>query len=514
MARVYIELQRLQTWIFLAPRLRAMIGGNTLLGEVLRLRLRALAQENTSWELGPGVNGFPSSDPMDPLAKYDDPSSDAHLGILSRDGGHFEAEFSTGAENFAAAAARLLRSELPGIRFLIKVDDRPLLPVSAGISTELPVLEPCEWTGRGLASVPVHQGEDEIAWVTLDVKRRHEAAKRSEGGNAQDIASLLLAETGLKNMQRAETFKDLAGRGYLAFIHADGNGVGKAAKSSGPVEESEDAARASFFHHNRVLLRCALQRALNRLNAVDGTAPLQLLMLGGDDLLAVSRAEVALPFVRDLSDELTKLQEDGKHSFNLTLGFGVVFARPTIPIQRLHDVAERLAASAKRRFRSIEPGSPRSVVDWAVYTTSWLDNPEAVRRRDWTCAASPTRVLSRRPLDVLGQGLDSLEGLLTAAQKLKAEGAPRSQLRFLVEQLPRGRILSDLAFEELSSKTADAFRSCGVKGVWQDVDSGWAVTPLLDLIEIYEIGNLGRAGTVRKSAGRIQSGREMTGAGR
>ena len=98
-------------------------------------------------------------------------------------------------------------------------------------------------------------------------------------------------------------------------------------------------------------------------------------MLGGDDLLVVSRADSALPFVAMLCEALDRLQRDDGAGFKLTLGVGVVFARPTIPIHRLHDVAERLAASAKRRFRGFSAAGRRSVVDWAVYTASWLDDP-------------------------------------------------------------------------------------------------------------------------------------------
>ena len=53
MKRVHIEFQRVQTWLFAVPRLRAMVGANALLGEVLRVRLPDLAQhpQQGSWQL-------------------------------------------------------------------------------------------------------------------------------------------------------------------------------------------------------------------------------------------------------------------------------------------------------------------------------------------------------------------------------------------------------------------------------------------------------------------------------
>jgi hypothetical protein len=490
--RVHIELQRVQTWLFAVPRLRAMVGANTMLGEMLRMRLPELARGGgDKWQLKPLTGSYPAADAADPLQQHDDPSADARDGILSRDGGHFEAQFEYGADEFARAAAELLRRELPSLRFRLWIDDddEEWSQSRAYLSNELPVLAPCEWTGRGLASVVISQGNEQ-ARVSLDVARRHEAAKRAENHQANDLASLLEARTELAKpeLQRPQDLHDLVGSGYLALIYADGNGVGSSAGTT-------DEERARFFHRNRVLLRRALKKAIDDVCAgATGMAPLVLLMLGGDDLLVMCRAEKALPFVVSLCEELASIQGEGNSGFELTLGVGVVIAQRKIPIYRLHDIAEQLASSAKRRFRGLKDtgDNAQSVVDWAVYTASWVDNPEEIRRRDWVCGTGgDRRVLSQRPVDVLGDGLHTLQGLLEGAVKL--QNAPRSQLRYLVDQLPRGRALAELAFAELSKEASATLSQAGVQEVWQRLPNGgpW-ITPLLDLVEIAEIPRLGR----------------------
>ena len=148
MPRVHIEFQRVQAWLFTVPRLRAMVGANALLGETLRVKLPELARDTgKGWTLEPSSEIYPSADPNDPLKDHDDPAADANDGILSRDGGHFEARFSSGAETFADEAEQLLRSKLPGLRFQISIDDVPRPRSKVHLSTELPVLAPCEWTG-------------------------------------------------------------------------------------------------------------------------------------------------------------------------------------------------------------------------------------------------------------------------------------------------------------------------------------------------------------------------------
>jgi hypothetical protein len=487
--RVHIEFQRVQTWLFAVPRLRAMVGANALLGETLRVALPKLARETGRWTLAPSTETYPGANPNDPLKAHDDPAADAKDGILARDGGHFEAQFASGAQAFADAAGQLVRTRLPGLRFRLLIDGAETQKSQVHLSTDLPVLAPCEWTGRGLASAIVEQGDDGPPAVSLDVARRHEAATRVEDGTAADLASLLAATTKLKGLKRAQQLKDLVGSGYLALIHADGNGVGSGAGEG-------DGERATFFHRNRVLLRRAVQKAIdaactNKMRQ----APLIPLMLGGDDLLLVCRAEIALPFVVTLCEALAALQREDDGGFELTLGVGAVFAKHTIPIHRLHEVAEQLVSSAKRRFRGCKDAGEkgRSVVDWAVYSTAWVVDPEEVRRRDWLRGKGQNlRVLSQRPVDALGEGLGTLQGLLHGAKKL--EKAPRSQLRYLVDQLPRGCALSELAFAELAKEARGALEEAGVKVPWRRApNNGPWLTELLDLVEISEIARLGRS---------------------
>jgi len=488
MNRVHIEFQRVQTWLFAVPRLRAMVGANALLGEVLRVALPDLARREQGWKLATNAESYPFACLDDPLREHDDPAADAKDGILARDGGHFEARFECGADAFGDAAAALIRETLPGLRFRISIDGVERTKRQAEVSTELPVLAPCEWTGRGLASTTIVQGGDERPAVSLDVQRRHGAARRVEDGTSKDIASLLGGKTTCRRPYPAD-LDTLAGRGYLALIHADGNGVGRHAGD-------DEGRRAAFFHRNRVLLRKATLTALERAWANDARhASLIPLMLGGDDLLVVCRADKALPFVVDLCAELASAQRNDRSGFELTLGVGVVIAKANIPIHRLHEVVEHLASSAKRRFRGLERAGkrPRSVVDWAVYNSTWVEEPDEVRRRDWLRGPKgDRRVLSQRPIDVLGSELDSLQCLLEAAKCL--ENAPRSQLRYLVEQLPRGRALTELAFAELSKEAREALERAGIRGddIWtRTADGGFSVTRLLDLIEIVEIPRLG-----------------------
>lgn len=557
MFKVHIELQRVQTWLFAMPQLRAMIGANVLLGETLRLKLRKLLLSENRPPLQ--LQGFPSADKTDPLESLkessgisgiqDNPAEDAEHGILARDGGHFVAVFADedSANAFAERAAEKLRKEVPGLRFSCKTEK--IVEEKGGrdskqrppfLSIELPVFARCDWAGRGLASAQVKPGNDDadLADVSLDAEARSEAGGRADNGTANDLVTrmnwLALQRANVGSRRRlADTFEELADGRYLAVIHADGNGVGKAAKklsegtqqSTGPKQHKQpdkltswletEAKRAHFFHKNRVLLRKALVSAIketakfppckNRRTDKQGkprdtdrdVSPFLPLMLGGDDLLVACRADLAMPFVQALCKTLEEEQRD-KQGFPLTLGIGVAIASYSMPFHQLHAVAEACASSAKRKTRDA------SAIDWAVYTASWAEKDLAeARRRDWVFD-SGKRILSQRPMCVLDTDdkQPSLAGLLSAADKLAK--APRAQLHYLKEQLSAGEHLAELAFKELSAEAKKGFDRAGITKVWDAEGANPKTTPILDLIELSELRHLGKKSTPNTTTDEVQ----------
>jgi len=177
--RIRLDFQRIQTYLFSVPRLKAMLGANAKLGSLIRKDLFELVARyrgisNTE------CDQLPTSDTSDPLHKAldvrtnahskiaddvwerlrDDPRTLRNQGIVSRDAGHFVAEIcSNKLDTFIREANRLF---LDFPELLIRwrrydtqtqnyVDDidRFGCPTELGSShVLLPVFEVCRDTGR------------------------------------------------------------------------------------------------------------------------------------------------------------------------------------------------------------------------------------------------------------------------------------------------------------------------------------------------------------------------------
>lgn len=532
--QLQIELKRVQTFIFEVPRLKAMLGANALIGQTMRHALPGLLGTNG---IGHGVtldwpDAIAYDCPQDPLSEAkdpsdrDDPKTLFQQGILARDGGHFIVVFEgeTQADAFLREAEATLARMLPGVLYEHRIDPFPPPEkrdwkppkVNALHRLDLPVLQVCQETGNGPASDPKTY-DNEKRWQACSVTLRQDWGDRFYAGGAKDIIGLMhaaLYPDQAYNWTRPSDLKELVSGDYLALIHADGNAIGKRYKAhrdklKGQEKDAayREAHGEAFFHGMRVIVRRAVVDALRATfaKAENPTPrPYEVLMLGGDDLLMLCRADQALTFANRYAAELDKyrMADGGK----LDVAIGIAIAQKGYPLHRLHDLAESLAASAKRLWRGLDDPERTSVIDWQVVTQSWFEGVAEARRQgeriDYAVAGrAESLVLSDRPYRVLGD--DGLQGLLGAAEKLDTAGkedekAARSPLRGLRGACERGRLSGEMAFNGLSAKiraqlgwkSQDAANS-----LWRTVqpaDGGLTyITRALDIIDIREISHLG-----------------------
>jgi hypothetical protein len=516
----------------------------------------------------------PPDDNRDPLAltqwaqDRDEPQRIARRGVLVRDGGHFAAIFPGQPQSlrFQELAAALIQRKLPGLLFEVShVDlEQPQAPkaerkeprlAQPRVLVDLPIFEVCRFTGRAPAATRVAVSRSErkdpppSSQLALRLKHRGDAffgQDRADEGKARtrDIIGLLRERLPNRALEPPVDLDDLCGpdaegrRDYLAVIHADGNRVGlryagfcdryrQREGTHGDTDPAQTARQGhdylrregfgeSFYYSMRVAVRRAVVDALSAtFDAFAGTyRPFQLLMLGGDDLLLLCRARFALRFLVAYARGLQCLglaDTEGDDQRPLSIGAGVVIARPSVPFHRLHALAEDLAGSAKRLDRATNPTNPTgpgvSVVDWMVFSESWADEVAAVRRREaqvrYRLADGHEEwlALTGRPYRILRpqQGeADSLEALREDAARLP--GAARSQLRQIVLDLRRGRRWAELRWQELPRDTRAALARAGVEAPWRglgqqplgDRTADRYLTRVVDLVELSEFAYLGR----------------------
>ncbi len=516
MHKVELEFKRIQTFLFASPRLRAMLGANSAIGQTLRVELTEIAHDCGAVPDSTLLKHMPASVPEDPLARalaangnpkqavlIDDPASiyRSH-GVLVRDGGHFIATFvkPEDAERFLRQATEHITERLPGILVEARLDgDKPAQPDRGECLFQHPAFQ----VSHALGNTPAANrrriaGAKEQQFMGVEEQQMEERGRRFRDHPTDLIGILEQAGDIPRSDEPPDDLNNVTSAGYLAVIHADGNGVGqryqqwKGKRTGGsPCDLGGEAHGEHFYHSMRVAVRRALVQALDQVFKLF-PKHYQLLMLGGDDLLLVCSAEHALPFVCAYAEALRAHPLcDGKP---LDIGAGVAIAKAQFPFNRLHAMAEALADSAKQRSRG-EPAIG-SVADWHITTNAWVDDPIAERRAESLAAGA---VLSGKPYPVLGTG--SLQTLLEQSRDLgKRSDVARSQLRRFVEILRLGPNLAELAWCELPKGMKEAFNATGIHAPFTSTENGLRMSTLPDLVEQLEIEKLGQRKDERETA--------------
>jgi hypothetical protein len=247
-------------------------------------------------------------------------------------------------------------------------------------------------------------------------RERIEAAKRllAQGGETEDLDRLADAE------------------GFYAVLYLDGNGIGRTVRSlESPLQYTR------FSQALATLLRAGFEAVAHRFGLrEEGTggdrpgATYQLPVCGGDDLVAILPADVAVPVARDLLAHLERMADASEifRQHRIGASAGIALARSGFPVRHLLLEAEALLELAKQRvYRQGQPEPVRSAVAWGLVLDG---SPRAESLELARFAAEPPALLrSGLPYSLPELGLFSqrLQTLRAAAPEVG-----RSQLHALL----------------------------------------------------------------------------------
>jgi hypothetical protein len=285
-------------------------------------------------------------------------------------------------------------------------------------------------------------------------------AKADQRSRARESLLDRLAPDGITFTDDLDRF----GEGYLAVLHADGNGVGQRiidVVCKWPQEDqrnfsSELSLATTTAAKAAVVALVAAMRAQGRATAGerardaeagderpgrDRGVPFRPLVLGGDDFTAILRAEDALDFVRVY---LSAFQDETRSRAKalgggLTACAGIAFVKNGFPLYAAHALAEELCKHAKKSLRRPDGRGTSSGMAFHRVTTAMFDSLESVLEHELS-AAGDTRTAG---------------ALLGGPWRLEQIAAFNS-LAVFTKQLPRGTLREWLRLVQIDRSRAYA----------------------------------------------------------
>ncbi|MGQ0566601.1 MAG: Cas10/Cmr2 second palm domain-containing protein [Gemmobacter sp.] len=147
----------------------------------------------------------------------------------------------------------------------------------------------------------------------------------------------------------------------IAVLHADGNGMGTLFKRA--VDEYRNAPD-KVRDLSRALAKATQGAVRHAMKAVadaaaEGVMPARPVLLGGDDVSLILRADLAPQFALDFAEAFEGLATKAARPFNIlakneivTIKVGFVVISPNQPFSQAYDLAESLATSARHKTES------------------------------------------------------------------------------------------------------------------------------------------------------------------
>jgi hypothetical protein len=349
------EADQIQDLIFRASRLREVVGGSQLLSRFCREDAPELLRQRK----------YPAK-------------------IIVNDGGAFRIRFEdrNEAETFGRDLAELYRRVAGGnltvaepvhwggaFKAASALAQRALRDAKSSgdepaAAEHLPYIAFCASCGVSLAaSHEARHGDDRPNYLCRDCQGKTRERDDEAGG----FLDLFEQEVGSKlpwpanrDWQEAISKLDLSGRRFVAYLLADGNGMGRTF-SQCPDEATMEklsralpgVVRASLAVPCRDLLRRIEEAGLKRV------LPVVPLILGGDDLFALAPASWSLDLARRFCSEYEnrmagKMKELGLEDRIPTISVAVVICKSNYPHTLAHQAGEKLLRQAKRLARGVE----------------------------------------------------------------------------------------------------------------------------------------------------------------
>lgn len=422
---VCFDTDRIKQYLFASSRLKEIRGGSALIAERDEKRKNKLenhyGQQHVVYSAGGGAAVLVSTEEeAQKLIAEVEHEFRAHTITASITGVYVKVD--TSSAEFGAVMSRA-GQELR--RAKAAKAELSVLPVE-------PYLRLCNSCGQHPAAQQADDGSGDWLCQACYKKRRLGGEKR--GGFFAEFAEWADPTTWTEKTLPEDL--DAVGAvstppGYVGFIALDGNHIGDLLDKL-PTQE----AYRQFSEELWKLTREQTFKALKKYGSPrDGVAPFEIVLIGGDDVLLITAADIAIEVALMIAEEFENRSGDkvigpaglSSERKKLTMAGGVVLAHADFPIPAMHALAEALQKSAKKLCAEQE------------YQTGAIDF-QVVSGSDTDLDTLREAIPHHRPYT-----LAQLRSLLKHIRQLKAADLPVSQLQAMYQSLFEGKVNAQLA---------------------------------------------------------------------
>ena len=300
--------------------------------------------------------------------------------------------------------------------------------------------------------------------------------------------------------------------GWLAIVHADGNGLGNLIMNLSELlkTESNEVVKETYVNLSKQIKAATEKAAQIAFEEVINTEwqkeikedkkvfyPFRPVVLGGDDLTVIIRADLAYPFT---STYLKHFEKETKAHFStidsldlpdlkqgLTACAGIAYIKQSYPFHYGVRLVEDLTGQAKTFSKSINPTFAPSSLYFYKVQASFIDDLTSMKKRTHIPEEAkisfdfgPYLIHPRKGKASIADLQEPLDFILN---KNKKDRTSISKLRQFAAELHKDKSKAIFMLDRMENKNEDIFNNLGLENIRDNLQKDSALTTIInDLI--------------------------------
>ncbi|MGX3043621.1 Cas10/Cmr2 second palm domain-containing protein [Helicobacter sp. T3_23-1056] len=268
------------------------------------------------------------------------------------------------------------------------------------------------------------------------------------------------------NKEHPNSINELAqlknAKNKIALLYADGNALGAIVRNLGKDEMKD------FSYKLDSATKDALKKACESIKqnlANNDSFKIREVICGGDDLVVVCNADIALDFAKNFLAHFENATQDIYEGKNLTACAGIAFFNHKYPIHYALKLAKDLCARAKSDSKTINVKNPPSSIMFHNIQSSAVRSFSAFVKNELTLGANqmdskPVRLdFGAYFLRQINDSTPTIENLLNLVEIFRSQeskkDAPTTRLRQWLSILESNRNLANNELQQIAKIYAD-----------------------------------------------------------
>ncbi|MBK9984690.1 MAG: hypothetical protein IPP15_20390 [Saprospiraceae bacterium] len=285
-------------------------------------------------------------------------------------------------------------------------------------------------------------------------------------------------------------------RNWIAIVHADGNGMGQ--KIINMMKNLKGDVTSIWQDFTSKIDQCCIEAFeiaaseafeihKNDPKAEQKIIPMRPVIIGGDDMTVIIRADLALSFVRtylinfELKTKERLAKIDISFKDGLTACAGIAFIKQKFPFHYGVHLAEELCKHAKRKNR--ENKESRSSLMFSQVQDSFYQNYDELREREYKINDFD---FEHGPYYVSGH--NTIDELIHTSIELTKKGAPKNALRKWLKDVHENSDFASSRIDRLKTTHSELYVSLDLEN---NTRIG-IVSPIQDWVTIASLNSTSR----------------------